>query len=524
MPGSFHLRALTILIVFLLASASAAGCGLVLPANPAVAAITPSITPDAVPSPSATVQASPPATAIPSTATPDPSFEGTRLTYDTQVSAQISQLLQSGVPAPAGFQMPPADQRQIILLAKNDRLYYLQSLLSPQITGGGVDAPLKLYVIYWYERGHELYYQSSAAFPASQTLTVHVQLVGEAYGHAYTFEGFTNDSGDGSQNDSDMLQKAVTPLHSLGVQAAEVESALDLIIGYGMGLDWDPTIQPQVRMDLLRPALQSENWSDRLQAAESLQAMGSAAVKAESDLIQAMMVEEDQFVVADGILKALGSIQPDSLPIAPDKSASPLQAVLADKNNISVLTNSLTALEWDKRALAAVILPRYGGDAVESVPALMGLIHDPNPEVRSAVINALGQLGPNVEGVVPALIQAQSDDTVGVRQSAARVFRYDRSQAQTVVPALIQALADPDNTVRLTAIESLQWLGRDADQAIPPLITTLKDQDAGIRQAASIALFYITNQGFGDDAAGWRNWWQQQLNDTQTPQPTSGTF
>jgi HEAT repeat protein len=277
-------------------------------------------------------------------------------------------------------------------------------------------------------------------------------------------------------------------------------------------------------MDLLRPALQSENWSDRLQAAESLQAMGSAAAKAEPDLIQAMMVEEDQFVVADGILKALGSIQPDSLPIAPDKSASPLQAVLADKNNISVLTNSLTALEWDKRALAAVILPRYGGDAVESVPALMGLIHDPNPEVRSAVISALGQLVTNVEGVVPALIQAQSDDTVEVRQSAARVFRYDRSQAQTVVPALIQALADPDNTVRLTAIESLQWLGRDADQAIPPLITTLKDQDTGIRQAASIALFYITNQGFGDDAAGWRNWWQQQLNDTQTPQPTSGTF
>jgi HEAT repeat protein len=80
-------------------------------------------------------------------------------------------------------------------------------------------------------------------------------------------------------------------------------------------------------------------------------------------------------------------------------------------------------------------------------------------------------------------------------------------------------LGDSDNNVRLTAIESLQWLGRDASLAISPLINTMKDQDAGIRQAASIALFYITNQGFGDDAAGWRNWWQQELNKTQTPQP-----
>jgi HEAT repeat protein len=415
--------------------------------------------------------------------------------------------------------MPPADQRQIILLPNNDRLYYLQSLLSPQIKGGGAYAPLKLFVIYWYERGQNLYYQANAIFPASQTLTVHVQLVGVAYGHAYTFEGYSNDSGYGSQNDSDMLQKAVTPLQSLGDQSTEVESALDLIIGYGMGLDWDPTIKPAVRVDLLLPALQSENWCDRLQAAQSLQNLGSRAAQAVPDLIQAMMVEEDQFVVAEGILKALAAIQPDVLPIAINNSASPLQDILADKKNISILAKALTALEWEKRTLAAVILSRYGSDAAEAVPALMAVVHDPNPHVRSAVISALGQVGADTEGVVPALIQAQSDEIVEVRQSAARIFRYDRSQAQTVVPALIQALGDSDNNVRLTAIESLQWLGRDASLAIPPLINTMKDQDAGIRQAASIALFYITNQGFGDDAAGWRNWWQQELNKTQTPQP-----
>jgi HEAT repeat protein len=417
--------------------------------------------------------------------------------------------------------MPPSGQRQIILLPNNARLNFIQSLLSPQVKGGGEsDAPLKLYVIYWYERGHDLYYQNKALFPASHILTVHVQLVGTAYDSTYTFEGYTNDGGDGSQSDSDMLQKAVTPLQSLGDQAAQVESALDLMIGYGMGLDWDPNIQPVIRMDLLRPALQSENWSDRLQAAQSLGKLGSIAAPAVPELIKAMELEEDQFVVAESIFKTLATIQPDILPIAVDNSATPLQDLLADKNNIPILAKSLTAEAWEKRALAAIILARYGSSAIESVPALMAVVHDPNPHVRSAVVSALGQLGGNIDAVVPALIQAQSDETAEVRQSANRIFRYDRSKAQTVVPALIQALADPDNTVRLTAIQSLQWLGRDASLAIPPLINTLKDPDVGIRQAAASALFYITNQGSGDDAASWRSWWQQQINKTTTPQPT----
>jgi len=529
MPGTHYFRALTFIIILLLASASASGCGLVLPSNASAPPAASLASPDVSPSSTATIQASATLTPIPATATPDPSFAGARLAYQTDFSPQITQLLQAGVPAPAGFQMPPPDQRQIILLPNNDRLYYLQSLLSPQIRdGGGLDAPLKLYVIYWYERGHALYYQDNPDFPTSQTLTMHVQLVGIVYGHTYTFDGFSNDSGDGSINTSDMIRKAVLPLQSLGSQAPEVESAIELISGYGMGLDWDPTIPPVVRVDMLRPALQSENWSDRFEAARSLQNLGPSALVAAPDLIKAMEIEEDQFIVAQSILEALAAIQPEILPITVDnKSANPLQDILADNNNVPILTAALTAAEWQKRALAAIILSRKGSAALSAIPALMGLLHDPNTQVRSAVVSALGQLGGNIDVVIPALIQAQSDDSVEVRVSANRIFRYDRRQAQIVVPALIHALGDPDNTVRLAAIQSLQWLGRDASLAIPLLIDTLKDPDAGIRQAASLALFYITNQASGDDAAGWRIWWQQQINKTTTPQPTetyTGTF
>ncbi|HMD90756.1 MAG TPA: HEAT repeat domain-containing protein [Anaerolineaceae bacterium] len=554
MPGTHDSRALTILLIFLLASLSAAGCGLVMPsqsANPPVASFeataSPSLTmaPEDAPIPFATLSSTPTPTVMPATPTPGPAFDKIRYTFETAVATQITHLLQSGVPAPSGFQMPPPDQRQIILLPNNERLYYLQGLLSPQIDGGGANAPLNLYVIYWYERGHDLFYQSAATFPtegagvfpaegagvlpaedsgvfpASQTLTIHIQLVGTAYGHAYTFEGITNDSGNGSQNDRDMLQKAVLPLQSLGDQAEQVQSAIELITGYGMGLDWDTTIQPQVRVDLLRPALQSENWSDRLEAAQSLQKLGSAASAAVPDLIKAMEVEEDQFLVAQGVLKALAAIQPDILPMPINlTSSNPLEDILADKNNIPVMAKALASPAWETRALAAVILSRWGDDAVEAIPALVAVAHDPNPHVRSAVVSALGQVGANIEAVVPVLIQAQSDDMAEVRQSANRVFRYDRSQAQTVVPALIQALGDTDITVRLTAIQSLQWLGRDADLAIPPLIKTMKDPDAGIRAAAALALYYITNQGFGDDVDGWQNWWQQELDRTTTPQPT----
>ncbi|MDR3576897.1 MAG: HEAT repeat domain-containing protein [Anaerolineaceae bacterium] len=531
MPGTHHFRALTIFISCLLAAAFAsAGCGLVLPSSitgaPQPASSTAQIA--GAPSPSATLQPSATPTAIPLTATPIPSLDGPRAAYENQISAQITQLLHGGIPAPSGFQMPPPDQRQIILLPKNERLYSLQTLLSPQITGGGGDdAPLKLYVIYWYERGQDLYYESSPAFPSSQALTVHVQLVGIAYGHAYTFDGFDNDSG-AALDDRDMLEKTVLPLQILGDQAAQVQSAVELMIGYGMGLDWDAAISPQLRTELLRPALQSENWSDRMQAARSLQKLGSAAAPALPDLIKAMEVEEDQFVVAQSMLQAVAAIQPDILPVKLDNtSANPLQDILSDPANITALAGALSASDWEERALAAVILSRGGTAAIQGVPGLMGIIHDPNPHVRSAVVSALGQLAPNITGVVPALIQAQSDDAAEVRISANRIFRYDRSQAQTVVPALIQALGDSDNNVRLTAIQSLQWLGRDAFQAVPPLINTLKDPDADIQAAASQALYYITNQGSGDDAASWRNWWQQQLNKTTTPQPTetyTGTF
>jgi HEAT repeat protein len=54
-------------------------------------------------------------------------------------------------------------------------------------------------------------------------------------------------------------------------------------------------------------------------------------------------------------------------------------------------------------------------------------------------------------------------------------------------------------------------------QAVPVLIKALEDPDALVRQEAAEALSVISGEDFGDDAAQWQAWWQQQ----QAGQPES---
>ena len=55
-----------------------------------------------------------------------------------------------------------------------------------------------------------------------------------------------------------------------------------------------------------------------------------------------------------------------------------------------------------ERARAAGMLARFGPQAAEAVPALVGALDDPGPAVRGAAITALGRIGPQ-KAAVPAL-------------------------------------------------------------------------------------------------------------------------
>jgi HEAT repeat protein len=79
-----------------------------------------------------------------------------------------------------------------------------------------------------------------------------------------------------------------------------------------------------------------------------------------------------------------------------------------------------------------------------------------------------------------------------------------------VVSALIQALGDQDVYVRQTAVLALKRIGSEVMAAVPALIQALQDKSDRVRGYAAEALEAITGQQFGQDAARWQQWWNEQ--------------
>ena len=186
------------------------------------------------------------------------------------------------------------------------------------------------------------------------------------------------------------------------------------------------------------------------------------------------------------------------------------------------------------RALPAL---RQANGRMENVPLVEWLCHrlrDVNADVRSAVTEALGQIGEGIAGdstALSGLVAALQDKDVLVRAKTVDAFRRvgaAAAQHPAVVPALVQAaLHDEDWFVRFGATQALEQMeaaadeysaasrvlfnsrhGGDPRETSPPLarleprevstapaletlsivVAALHDQDAGVRAKAAEAL------------------------------------
>ncbi len=201
----------------------------------------------------------------------------------------------------------------------------------------------------------------------------------------------------------------------------------------------------------------------RQRALAALQAMGSNAVPALIELLQAKDSAVRQHVWSKGTNWPLG-LRRTVLGTVPAPDAPTTHAVAA-------------------RALEAI-----GPRSRAAIPALDRALQDPVPEVRLRAAAALAAIG---KESVPVLTQALADPKIDVRQAAAAGLGTIGPDASAAVLDLARRLKDQNERVRDTAARSL---GRIGAPGLPYLLEVVLDEDEHGREMAANAVisFYYT--------------------------------
>ncbi len=130
------------------------------------------------------------------------------------------------------------------------------------------------------------------------------------------------------------------------------------------------------------------------------------------------------------------------------------------------------------RVAGAKGLALLGPQAEEAVPALVRVLHDPEPYIAAEAGTALARIG---KASVPALTMALTDKTSLVRHTAAYALGEIGPDAEPALPDLIEILQDSDPTVRFSTAYSLALIGVPAIAAISNVID---HADADARELA----------------------------------------
>jgi HEAT repeat protein len=143
------------------------------------------------------------------------------------------------------------------------------------------------------------------------------------------------------------------------------------------------------------------------------------------------------------------------------------------------------------RGGAAQTIAKFGGEAKNAVPALLVVLNNADPGLRSYVLSALAEIGAESKPAVPQLTKLLNDDSYAVRDGAIRALGEIGPEARTAVPALAFLLEDSDETIRCTTALALGKIGTAAMPAAPALRLALHDTARNFAREAASALAKI---------------------------------
>jgi len=348
---------------------------------------------------------------IPSPTVAPPSTAEDALTrYDGELRP-LAESIQTTQSVPQDSSLLPIAEQEVGLVPFSERLYYVQSVLFPDLGVRRSTGSAKLYLGYGYERGEALGGEvlDPEEYAHTQEVIAKVRLVTEVDGKLYLVGEKQGVGGAGNRSYEELVRQAVERLEVSGETSEQVEHILESVLGYAVGLDWNKSLEIGQRVSLLRWTLGSPYWADRKQAAEALGQIGPKAQDALPDLTKALLDPESRVCIA--AVEALGQI----------------------------------------------------GPAERVIPILIAVLGDDDPGIGLAASEALARIGPEA---IPALIEALKHDTLAqsaaIREGAAEALGLIGPEAREAVPALIQSLQDECSYVRHTARYALKEItGQD---------------------------------------------------------------
>jgi HEAT repeat protein len=155
----------------------------------------------------------------------------------------------------------------------------------------------------------------------------------------------------------------------------------------------------------------------------------------------------------------------------------------SERRRLPALLATLRDGDVDQRVTVARVLGILGAEA--AVSGLVATLSDPSPQVRAAVVWALGGTAAGAPEVVTALTKCAADDSPRVREGAAWALGRLGTRARPAGAALVPLLEDPDESVRWRAADALGAIGLDPQAALGPLLRILQDPKSVERGAAA---------------------------------------
>lgn len=160
-----------------------------------------------------------------------------------------------------------------------------------------------------------------------------------------------------------------------------------------------------------------------------------------------------------------------------------IPAALAE-NRKKTMEELIDQLEAGARAResAAREIGRKGAAALAAVPKLVELLsNEPDNDVRTAVAEALGAIGPKcAKAAVPALMKvAKEDRWPRARSAALTALGEMRQEAKVAIPVLREALRDPDGFIAQAARNALFRVQPEAAEEVAKIEDATRPKQVG---------------------------------------------